>query len=68
MKDSGLPWYCDTSRDHHHSTEWESKACSELYELWQIALSDLNNRVRADEVEHAVNLALLESDIETEDD
>jgi hypothetical protein len=62
-----LKWYCDIS-SHEHSTEWESKACSELYKLWQTTLVDLNNRVRSDEVEHAVNMALLESDIETEDD
>jgi hypothetical protein len=60
--DGMIPWYCEANRDHLHSTQWEAKACSELYELWQIAVSDLNNRVRADEVEHAVNLALSELD------
>jgi hypothetical protein len=35
---------------------------------WQEAMGHLMNDVRADEVEHAVNLALLESDIKMEDD
>jgi hypothetical protein len=68
MKDLSLPWYCETNRDHRHQSQWESENCTELYELWQIALSDLNNRVRADEVEHAVNLVLPESDFELDED
>jgi hypothetical protein len=62
-----IPWYCEANRDHIHSTEQEAAWCTELYELWQIALADLNNRVRSDEVEHAVNLALLESDFEPDE-
>jgi hypothetical protein len=68
MKDSSLPWYCETNRDHRHQSQWESENCTKLYDLWQTTLADLNNRVRSDEVEHAVNLALLESDIDNLED
>ncbi len=37
MKDSSLPWYCETNRDHCHQSQWESENCSELYHLWQAA-------------------------------
>jgi hypothetical protein len=60
MKDSHLPWYCETSRDHLHASSWEADNCTELYELWQEAMGHLMDYVRADEVEQAVNLALLE--------
>jgi hypothetical protein len=56
-----MPWYCDTSRDHRHSTQWEAEACTQLYELWQEAMGYLMAYVRADEVEDAVNQALMDT-------
>jgi hypothetical protein len=60
-----LPWYCHI-REHEHSTEWEAAACMQLFELWQDAMAQLLDYVRADEVEWAVNQALpgeLEEDV-----
>lgn len=53
-----LPWYCETSSTHLHSTEQEAAWCTELYELWQEALAHLMAYVREDEVAMQVNTLL----------
>jgi hypothetical protein len=55
-------YYCSTSRDHEHSTAWEADGCSELFELWQEAITQLLEYVREDEVEAQVNAALPEEE------